>query len=113
MQQFHYDVMRARYGNKIKLLYTDTDSLCYEIETEDLYADLEEMRDHFDFHKYQPDHPLYSDANRMVVGKFKDENTPEDVIVEFVAVRTKMYSVITDSNKCKKKANGLKPDVVA
>ncbi|XP_041351034.1 uncharacterized protein LOC121370009 [Gigantopelta aegis] len=39
MYEFHYDFMRAKYGNKVQLLFTDTDSLCYEIETEDIYSD--------------------------------------------------------------------------
>src|SRR6266853_1024656 len=45
MYEFHYDIIKQKYGDKAKLLFTDTDSLCYEIETEDVYADMHEMKD--------------------------------------------------------------------
>ena len=37
MYQYHYDVMTEKYDDRIKLLYTDTDSFIYHIETEDVY----------------------------------------------------------------------------
>jgi hypothetical protein len=49
MYQFHYDTIKARYGNKATLLYTDTDSLVYEIKTHDVYQDMLEMKDKFGF----------------------------------------------------------------
>jgi hypothetical protein len=39
MFRFDYDVIREKYGDKAKLLFTDTDSLCYHIEISDVYAD--------------------------------------------------------------------------
>ena len=39
MYEFHYDYIKNKYGNKLKLLFTDTGSLMYEIKTEDAYED--------------------------------------------------------------------------
>ena len=36
MYEFHYNHIKAKYGSKARLLFTDTDSLCYEIETKDV-----------------------------------------------------------------------------
>jgi len=48
MYRFYYDYLEPKYGDKCKLLFTDTDSVCCHIETEDLYADMAENIDHFD-----------------------------------------------------------------
>ena len=75
MYEFHYDVMVNRYKNKIELLYRDTDSLIYEIETDDIYKDMSEngFKEYFDFSDYPKNHPLYDETNKKVIGKFKDE----------------------------------------
>ena len=49
MYDFYYNVLKKRYGDKVKLLFTDTDSLCVEIETEDVYKDMSEQEDYYDF----------------------------------------------------------------
>ena len=95
MFKFHYDVIKTKYGDKAKLLFTDTDSLCYHIETEDVYIDLEgELGTHFDSSAYPRDHPLYSTANKKVPGFFKDEAVGGkfQTISEFCGLRAKMYS---------------------
>ncbi len=56
---------------------TDTDSLVYQIFTDDLYKDMESMKDKLDTSNYPEDHPLFSNVNKKVVGKFKDENGEE------------------------------------
>ena len=48
MYDFHYNHIKEKYGNKAKLLFTDTDSLTYEIETEDVYQDFWQNGDKFD-----------------------------------------------------------------
>jgi hypothetical protein len=59
MSRLHYDVMKKHFGNRCKLLMTDTDSLMYGIETEDITADLSAMREYFDFSNYDKKHLLY------------------------------------------------------
>ena len=48
MYNFHYNYIKKEYGSRAKLLFTDTDSLTYEIETEDVYKDLWKRKEHFD-----------------------------------------------------------------
>ena len=95
MYGFHYDFVLPRYKNgEAKLLLTDTDSLIYHIETNDLYDDLAKYPQHFDFSNYPPEHQLHSDANKMVIGKMKDEAGGK-IITELVGLRPKMYSYLT------------------
>ena len=39
MYEFHYDYIKNKYGNKSRLLFTKTDSLIYQIQSEDAYED--------------------------------------------------------------------------
>ena len=77
-----------------RLLYSDTDSLLYRINCEDLYRELEESNvfDQFDFSNYPEDHKLYSEENERVVLKFKDEFAG-DYIKEFICLKPKLYSI--------------------
>ena len=46
MYEFHYDYMKKKYNwEDLKLLYMDTDSLVYNIKTEDFYKDIVKDRD--------------------------------------------------------------------
>ena len=87
--------MKRRYGDKAHLLFTDTDSLMYEVETEDLYKDLLSADDNmFDFSNYPPAHPLYKPEflhHKAKVGLMKDE-TAGVPIEQFVGLRPKMYA---------------------
>jgi len=73
MYDFWYNQITAAYGNKASLLYTDTDSLLFQVETEDVYADRRKSVEDYDFSDYPKDHPCYSTENKKVVGKLKDE----------------------------------------
>ena len=58
MYKFHYDYMKPKYGNKLELLFTDTDNLCYEIETDDFHKDVSgDIPKWFDTSNYDKDHP--------------------------------------------------------
>ena len=113
MYQFHYEHMKPKYGCNAKLLFTDTDSLCYEIKTDDIYQDMLQDINLFDTSEYGQSHPLYNLANKKVLGKMKDE-THGIPIQEFVGLRPKMYSILyTENNKLveKKTAKGIKKSV--
>jgi len=92
-------------------LYTDTDSLLLEIETDDVYKDIETNKNLYDTSDYPKEHPLHSNTNKKVLGKMKDEcaGTP---IAECVCLRPKMYSILKADEKNIKKAKGVKKSVV-
>ena len=74
MYDFHYAIILNNImEDKAKLLFTDTDSLTYEIETEDVYEDLWKDKDLFDNSDYPENSPFYFKENKKVIGKFKDE----------------------------------------
>ncbi|MDR3479071.1 MAG: endonuclease domain-containing protein, partial [Gammaproteobacteria bacterium] len=73
MLDFHYNTMRKTFGDRCKLLMTDTDSLFYQIFTEDLYGELNHFKDQLDCSSYPKDHPFYDSTNDRILGKFKDE----------------------------------------
>ena len=112
MYSFHYDVVKSVYGEKADVCFSDTDSLCYFIETDDLYGDLKSDRfpNCFDFSDYPETHPLYSAGNKKKLGYFKDE-TKGIPISEFVGLRSKMYSMIYGNDE-KKTAKGIKKYVM-
>ena len=108
MYDFFYNELKKEYGSKCELLYTDTDSPLLEIETDDVYKDIENLYDTSDYPK---EHPLYSEANKKVLGKMKDECNGTS-IAEFVGLRSKMYSIMKGNKKNIKKAKGVKKCVV-
>ena len=115
MYDFHYNYIKPKYGNKAKLLFTDTDSLMYEIETEDFYKDIsEDVKDRFDTSDYPENHPsgIPTGINKKVLGMFKDEAGGK-IIIEFVGLRDKLYSYIMDEGEEHKKCKGIKKQVVA
>ena len=91
MYQFHYKHMKALYGDRIRVCFSDTDSFLYEIQTECMYQDMMDFSHMFDTSDYPPEHFLHSVHNKKVLGKFKDE-TNGHPIFDFVGLRAKMYS---------------------
>ena len=84
---FHYNYMLKKYN--IKLMFTDTDSLCYEIKTYDVYKDL--FQDKKLFVVLTPKIVSSFYENKKIIGKMKDE-TAGMPIKEFIGLRSKMYS---------------------
>ena len=109
MYDFHYGYIKPKYGNKAKLLFTDTDSLMYEIETEDFYKDISpDVESWFDTSDLPKEHPsgIETGINKKVIGMFKDEAGGK-IITEFVGLRAKNYSFVCDGTE-NKKCKGIK-----
>ena len=114
MYDFHYRYIKPKYGSKAKLLFTDTDSFLYEIQTEDFYKDISgDVKDRFDTSDYPEGHPsgIPTGINKKVLGKFKDEEAGK-IIKEFVGLRAKLYSYKMDEGKENKRCKGIKKAVV-
>ena len=56
MYKFYYDVMKPKYGDNIRMVYTDTDSFVFHTKTDDIYQDLKEINDEMDFSGYDKNH---------------------------------------------------------
>ena len=105
MYKLHYDTFKAYFNDKIQLIYTDTDSLIYEIETNDLSTDLSNLSDVMDFSNYDKSDPLYSSSNHRKIGYLKDEMGGKP-IHEFIGIKPKLYAFKTDDG-IKKVAKGV------
>ena len=74
------------------MLFTDTESLTYEIKSGDVYEKIFKWKDLFDFSNYSKDSNFFNDTNKKVIGKMKDEFSGV-IVDEFVGLKSKMYSV--------------------
>ena len=89
MYDFHYNYMLTKYD--IKLMFTDTDRLCYELKTDDVYKDLFQDKELFDNSDYPKTvSSFFFDENKKIIGNMKDEAAGM-VIKEFIGLRSKMY----------------------
>ena len=91
MYEFFYNYLKPKYGNNIQLQMSDTDSLLFYCECEDIYSDMGESLDLFDTSDFPKDHVLHSNHNKKVLGKMKDECNGVP-ITSFVGLRSKMYA---------------------
>ena len=90
MYRFYYDIIEKHFPNN-EVIYSDCDSLVLNIFTEDLYSDLEKIKDDYlDTSNYPKDHPLFSNDNKKEIGKFKDE-LGGNIMTKFIGIRSKMY----------------------
>ena len=95
MYDFHYKYIKRKYNDRARIMFTDTDSLTYEIEAEDVYKDFWNDKEMFDNSDYLENSQYYCNANKKVIGRFKDEACGV-LITEFIGLRSKMYSYIKD-----------------
>ena len=112
MYEFHYDYMKRKYDDdKLTLCYMDTDSLIYDIETDDFYKDIaHDVESRFDTSGYVPNRPLLVEKHKKVIRLMKDE-LKGGIMKEFMTLRPKMYAYKVGSFKSKK-CKGIKKCVV-
>jgi hypothetical protein len=111
MYKFYYDVLKAKFNDKIKLAYTDTDSFVIHVETDDLYKDLKQINNHMDFSDYPKKHENYDVSNKKVLGKFKDELNGK-IMREYIGLKPKMHAMDVQRDKEQKKAKGVPKHIV-
>jgi hypothetical protein len=107
MYDFHYNVMKKKYGQNIEYMYGDTDSLKYLIFTDDVYEDMKTIIDELDTSDYSKDNKYgIPQVNKKVLGKMKDENNG-NIFNEFVGLKSKNYCQDVEGKE-KKTAKGIK-----
>ena len=112
MYEFWYDYMKPKYNNDVKLCYVDTDTFIMNIKTNDFYKDIaNDVENRFDTSNYEVNRPLPTGKNENIIGLMKDELGGK-IITEFVTLRPKTYSFLTDDGKEDKKAKGTKKCVI-
>ena len=109
MYEFHYKYIKSK--SDAKLLFTKTDSLVYEIITEDVYEDFYQDKKLFDFSDYPLNSQFFDPVNEKVIGKMKDVLKGK-IISVFVGLKSKMYSLIAANDEDVKKAKGVNKNIV-
>ena len=99
MYEFWYDYMKPKYGNNVKLCYMDTDSFIMNNKAEDFNKNISnDVEKRCDTSNYEIDRLLSTGKNKKVIGLMKDELGGK-IITEFVTLRPKTYSYLTDDCK--------------
>ena len=114
MFDFHYNYIKKKYKNKAELMFTDTDSLLYQIHTDDFYKDIShDILAKFDTSDYPPNHKsgIPTGVNKKVIGMFKDEVAGRQ-ITHFIGLRPKLYTFKIEDGSLTKKCKGVKKNVV-
>ena len=112
MYEFWYDYMKPKYNDNVKLCYMDMDSFIINIKTNDFYEDIaSDVENRFDTSNYEVNRPLPTGKNKKVISLMKDELGGKK-ITEFVTLRPKKYSFLTDYGKKDKKAKGIKKCII-
>ena len=107
MYLFYSYVLKPKYDNKIKLVYTDIDSYVIKVEIDDLYENFEEINKYMDFSDYPAEHPNHDKSNKKVLGKFKGEINGK-IIIYFIGLKPKAYCYkVYGDEKEHKKSKGV------
>lgn len=112
MYNFHYNVIKPFYKNRVQLCYTDTDSFIYLLSTDDFYLDMKNVfMNYFDTSNYDDKNEFQIILqNKKNPGLFKDEMGGK-IILEFVGLRSKLYCIKTQEFTIKK-AKGIQAQVI-
>ena len=106
MFTYYHNVLKQTFGDRVKLLYTDTDSFVVELRTRDLHTDLKAISHTLDTSNFPEENhylsELFTNDNNSELFYFKSE-VGADEIVAFVALRAKVYSIISKTEKDGKK----------
>lgn len=108
MYRFHYDVVKKSYGSNARLLFTDTDSLCYQFFDKDPEEWMQEHINEFDVSSYKSDIFDKDDKNKnaFVIGKMKNEESNSQ-ITQFCGLRSKCYMYTTENDSTIMKSKGI------
>ena len=90
MYDFHYNFIKKNFN--AELLFTDTESLTYEIKSENVYEDFFKWKDLFDLSNYSKYSKFFDNTNKKFIGKMKDEYSGV-IIDQFIGLKSKMYSI--------------------
>ena len=88
------------------MLFTDTDSLVYEVETNGVYKEFYEYTNFFDFSDYKKDSKFFDPVNKKLLAKWKMNSRKKTT--EFVGLDSNMCSLIALDNKENNKKKGVK-----
>lgn len=110
LYRFYYDIFKKEYGNKVSLLYCDTDSLIIDVNTDDFFTFMQDNIEHFDTSNYKPGNQFGMPVTTPTLGNMKNE-FPDDPIISFYGTGAKAYCVKTVQMELKR-AKGVKKSVV-
>ena len=103
MYSFHYNFMIRKFNTK--LLFTDTDIFCYELYEKNSSKKMYKYKELFDLSNFTVSSKYYYSDNKKVLGKMKDEYGRK-LILKFVGLQSKMYSILDESNNEKITSKG-------
>ena len=113
MYQTYYKYLKPKFGERLELLYTDTDGFILHIQSEDLYEEIkEDVKEHYDTRKYPKNSPLFTEDNAFKLGCLKDECNGK-IMREFCGTCAKSYSYTIEGETIEnKKCKGVKDSAI-
>ena len=104
MYDFHYNFIKKHFD--AELLFTDADSLAYEIKSEDVYEKILKNKDLFDLSNYLKNSKIFDPVNEKVIGKMQDVSEGK-INDEFFGLKSRMCSMKNIDGKESNTAKGV------